>query len=413
VRPSSGVRFADLLPRLLSAAFVEWLGTGLFLAVSTTFFVKVVGLTVTQVGFGLALAGGVAMGTTVPIGRLGDQLGPRNVLVAVNLARAAATVCYLLVEGWWSFLGISVVVAVTEQAAPPLLQALVGDTTRPDLRTRVLAAHRTVVNVGISVGGLIAGGVLGSGMGGAYEALFVADSVAFLAATALLLRLPSPPSRPCGSRSTPSGRWALLRDRRLLALTAYDSVISLWQPMLNVAFPLWLLTRTDAPAGWIGVLYAVNTGLCVVLQYSTSALVATPRRALRSYAVAATLLAISSVAFAAAPAFSGAGTIVAFVVAIGILTFGELIGMAAAWTLSFAIPPDDRRGAYLAAFALGRITGTRVGGPLLMSGVVLASGTRGWLLLAALFACATIAPLVVARRLVSCSRSDLPTSAES
>jgi len=410
VRPSGQVRFANLLPRLLSASFVEWLGTGLFLAVSAIFFAQVVGLTVTQIGLGLALAGGVAMGTTVPIGHLGDRFGPRNVLVTVNLARAAATMCYLLVDGWWSFLGVSIVVAVTEQAAPPLLQALIGDATRPDLRTRVMAAHRTVVNVGISVGGLIAGGVLGSGMTGAYEVLFVADSVAFLAATMLLLRLPRGHYE---SRGPTSDRWALLRDRRLLALTAYDSVISLWQPMLNVAFPLWLLTRTDAPVGWVGILYAVNTGLCVVLQYSTSALVATPRGALRCYAVAATLLALSSVAFASAPTFSGVGTIIAFIVAIGVLTLGELIGMAAAWTLSFEIPPDDRRGAYLAAFALGRTVGTRVGGPLLMSGVVLALGTRGWLLLAALFAFATIAPLVVAQRLVSWGRSDLPASAKS
>ena len=37
-------------------------------------------------------------------------------------------------------------------------------------------------------------------------------------------------------------------------------MLSLWQPMLNVAFPLWLVTRTDAPVGLVGILYAAAAG---------------------------------------------------------------------------------------------------------------------------------------------------------
>jgi hypothetical protein len=36
------------LPRLLAAALIDWLGTGLFLAMSTVFFIRVVGLSVTD-----------------------------------------------------------------------------------------------------------------------------------------------------------------------------------------------------------------------------------------------------------------------------------------------------------------------------------------------------------------------------
>jgi MFS family permease len=172
----------------------------------------------------------------------------------------------------------------------------------------------------------------------------------------------------------------------------------LWQPMLNVAFPLWLATRTHTPIALVGVLYAVNTGLCVVLQYPVSALAATPREALRSYALAAAALAAASATFAVAPALAGSATVAAFVVGVSVLTVAELAGAGAAWTLSFAIAPDDRRGTYLSAFGTGRTMSTRVAGPLLMTGVVLALGVRGWLLLAVLFALATVPPLMVARQ---------------
>src|SRR5215469_11468876 len=192
VRPAgataTGVR--AFLPWLLTAALVDWVGTGLFLAVSIVFFVRVVGLPVAQVGLGLTIAALTAMTMILPIGRLADRHGPRGVLIGVEVMQGAATAGYLLVHGWWGFLAISVVVAVAQQAAPPLIQALVGELAGADRRTRILAVHRTVINIGISAGSLLAGVLLGSGLHHAFQILLVADAVAFVLAAALLCALP-------------------------------------------------------------------------------------------------------------------------------------------------------------------------------------------------------------------------------
>ncbi len=121
---------------------------------------------------------------------------------------------------------------------------------------------------------------------------------------------------------------------------------------------------------------------------------ATPTVALRAYAAAAAALAAASAGFAAIPSLAGWATVAGFVVAIAALTVGEMAGASAAWTLSFALAPDNRRGIYLATFAVGRTISTWVAGPLMMTGVVLALGVRGWLLLATLFALATVPPLI-------------------
>jgi MFS family permease len=382
------------LPWLLTAALVDWVGTGMFLAVSTVFFVRVVGLSVPEVGLGLTIAALAAMIVILPIGRLADRYGPRGVLILVELVQGAATAGYLIVHGWWGFLAVSMLVAVTQQAAPPLIQALVGELAGAPRRTRILAVHRTVINVGISAGSLTAGVLLGSGLHQAFQILLAADAVAFAVAAVLLSALPG--RRSTRARAAPAP-WRALRDTRLLALTAYDALMCLWQPMLNVAFPLWLVTRTHASVGLVGVLYAVASVCAILLQYPFSMLTGTPRRALRGYGCAALCLAGASVGFASAPAHSARVTAAIFTAAIVVLTVGEITQVGSAWTLSFAIAPPDSRSTYLAAFSTGRAL-SRATGPLLMTGVVLALGQPGWIALAAIFATAAVLPAIARKR---------------
>lgn len=108
----------QFLPLVQGATLIEWTGTGLFLAVSTIYFVKVAHLSTSSVGAGLTIGGAVAVATAVPIARLAARFGPKPVLIGVMLLRALATVGYLGVDGWWSFLLVVAVIAVTEQSSP-------------------------------------------------------------------------------------------------------------------------------------------------------------------------------------------------------------------------------------------------------------------------------------------------------
>ncbi|MFD9960795.1 MFS transporter [Amycolatopsis sp. NPDC058986] len=372
---------------------VEWTGTGLFLAVSTIYFVKVVGLGTASVGAGMSVAGGLAMLAAVPIARLSERFGPRPLLVALNLVRAVATIAYLRVDGWGGFLVIATVVAVTEQSLPPLVQAYIGSRARQDLRGRVMALQRTVVNVGISFGGLIAGVVLGADSRSAFHWLLVGGAVAYLAVALLLLGMRDEGGK-AGAR--PDFR-ALLTDRRLLSLTAYHAVLSLWTPILNVAFPLWLVTRTDVSDRFVGFLYAVNTVGCIALQYPLNGLYGTVRRSWLACGIAGGLLAVSCAGFAVAPGFPAAGAIAIFAGTIVVLTFAEVLQVGASWTLSYEFAPDNARSAYLVLFNLGRTTANRVAGPLLMTGVVIALGTTGWIALGVVFVLTALVPVLVLR----------------
>ncbi|GAA1989674.1 hypothetical protein GCM10009799_14250 [Nocardiopsis rhodophaea] len=125
---------------MLGATLIEWIGTGLFTAVSAIYFVRVVGLSESSVGIGMMLAGVVAMLTAVPVGALADRWGVRRSLIAITLWRAAAVAAYAVVTNWWIFFVVTAAVVVGEQAVYPLTQALVGERTPESRRTKVMAA---------------------------------------------------------------------------------------------------------------------------------------------------------------------------------------------------------------------------------------------------------------------------------
>jgi MFS family permease len=345
------------------------------------------------------------MPSAVLVARLAERHGPRRVLVGLDLLRSLATLSYLWVDGWRSFLCVAVAIAVTEQSSPPLVQAYVGAHTTEDLRSRVMAVQRTIVNVGISAGGLIAGVVLGAGDRGAFHWLLIGGAAAYAAVALLLLTMD-------GDRGAPRARRSLaplLKDRRLLGLTVYNAVLSLWTPMLNIAFPLWLVTRTDVPERFVGILYTVNTVACIALQYPLNRCYRTTRSSWSAYCAAGGLLAVSCVAFAAAPGFGATGALSVMACSVLVLTFAEVLQVGASWTLSYEFAPEAARSSYLVLFNLGRTAANRVAGPLLMTGFVIALGRAGWTVLAALFVLTSLVPAFVLRAQRRAEPSALPS----
>src|SRR5215469_3026055 len=75
----------------LLAAFINIYGTGLIITAMTLYAVKVVHLTAARTGLAMTIAGLVGLLATMPIGRLADRRGPRDVLrLALLLLGTAA-----------------------------------------------------------------------------------------------------------------------------------------------------------------------------------------------------------------------------------------------------------------------------------------------------------------------------------
>ncbi|MFJ7209314.1 MFS transporter [Streptomyces sp. NPDC098789] len=379
-------------------SLINAIGTGLFLAGSTIFFIRSVGLSPAQIGAGLAVSGFVGFLATVPIGALSDRIGARRTLIALQVWRALWFVALAYVHGFVGFLVVSSCLAAAEGATQPMTQAVASDTTEESDRTRTMAIVRTVRNIGFSVGALLAAPLLAADSMWAYRGIVLGNAAAFVASAVMLSRLRLVRSSAAQRKVGPLTAIRGFRDWRYLGLAGLGGVLNLHTTLLSVGLPLWAMTATGVPAGFVPVLILVNTALSITLQVPVSRGAERPGGAARALRLSGFALAACCAALAAvhglAPLLAGALLLVACVA----LTFGEMWQAVGSWDLSYAFAPEDRRGTYLSVFSLGN-SGQRIVGPALVTGVVIGTGAVGWAALGAVFCLASVLVPPVTRAL--------------
>ncbi|MER5640351.1 MFS transporter [Kitasatospora sp. NPDC002227] len=388
-------------------SLISAVGTGLFLAGSTIVFVRSVGLTTTQVGFGLAIAGAVGFLVTVPIGAVADRIGAQKTLVVLQLWRAGWFVGLTLVHGVVGFTLVASCLAAAEGATPAMSQAVAAATTEAEDRTRTMAIIRTVRNVGFSLGALLAAPLLTAESPWAYRGIVLGNAAAFVLAAGLLARLRLNAGK-AQRKVSPLTAIRGFRDWRYLVLTAFNGVISLHGTILGVALPLWVLQGTKAPAGLVPVLVLVNTLMAIALQVPLSKGVDAPPGAARALRLGGFALAASCLALALAHGHAALWAGAALVVGVALLTFGEMWQAVGGWELSFAYAPEQSRGVYLSVFSLGD-TGQRIAGPAVLTGLVIAAGPYGWVGLAVVLVAAALA-VVPVQKLLERQHAEAPAA---
>jgi len=404
---AAGSRLISALPDtraggiIVLSAMAGSTGSALYLAGSALYFTRYAGLTSTQLGFGLAAAGLVGFSTTVPIVRLADRFGPRNVLLGAYLWRAVGYLAYLAVHGFAAFLVTACLLFVMDRATRPLNQALVGSMLAGPQRSRTMGMVRSVRNIGFTAGFGLAGIALAAGTAFAFRVLFVGTAAGFLLVFSLLLLLPDTPRaadsvRPAGpaepgsegDAGQPAQRTAVtppLRNRRFVAATAANGVLFLHDAILMTVLPLWVGEHTRAPLWMITVLVTTNTTLTVLGQVRITRDVDSLASAARATMRSALLLSGACLAFVLSAAVSEAAwACVTLMIALLLLTGGELLHSASAWEISFALSPKRAQSRYLAFFDLG-YSASEISGPAVILWLLARTGSAGWLVLACAF----------------------------
>ncbi|WP_250301011.1 MFS transporter [Streptomyces sp. A 4/2] len=391
--------------RLGGLALVQSLGLGIFLTSSAVFFTRTIGIPAQRVGLALSVAGLCGLVCTVPIGRLADRHGPRRVLTANFLLASACFTAYCLVENFAGFAAVACAVAVLENSASALQASLTNDLVGADQRLRVSAQMRSLFNLGFLGGAALAGVALAADSATALYAMFLATAAIQLVSVALLLGLKTPVKVPAGTPARapeeiladvdtserPDGeeaggllRNSALRDVRYVAVALACGALELYNPLLTVGLPLWIVTSTDAPALMVSALLTLDTVLVLLFQVTVSRGARTPAGAARMLRRAGWLLGASCLVFALS---GNHGRLFDSAVLLGgvlILACGELYQASAGWGLSFGLARPDRQGEYQAVFSLGRGL-QQFTGPWLMTSLIVGAAVTGWLVLAALF----------------------------
>lgn len=366
---------------LALSTLINTVGNGLWMVSSALFLTRSVGLSVGQTGLALTAVALVSLVISTPAGYLADRLGPRGVAIGALVALGLCESALVSVHTMAGFLLIATPMAVLDAAQRAARGAIIGAVPQ-DRRVYTRAYLRSVTNVGLTAGAAAAGVALTVDTRAAYLALIVADAVTFLLAAAVLTRLaPIAPS----PRPQTGPRLTALRDRPFLAFVALDGLLAINFGLFEVAIPLWIAGRTDAPRWMISVVFAVNTVAVVLLQVRAARGTETLDGAARASRRAGFTLLAACLIFPITAGTHDAPTMILLVVAAGVHVTAELWYSAGGWGVSFGLAPDNAHGQYQGTYAMGHQFGQMIA-PALVTTLILGWGTPGWLLLGAVFA---------------------------
>ncbi|ABG94773.1 conserved hypothetical protein [Rhodococcus jostii RHA1] len=389
---------------LAVGAGIDSLGTGMFFASFALYFIGVVGLTANQIALATTTAGALALLAPVPLGRLADRVGPGRFYVALLLVRGIGYGCFALVSDFTGYLVLTVLLTAADRASSPIQQAVVTAVIGGRDRTRTMATIRAIRNVGLTAGFLLAGVVFVTGTSAAFTALFLGNGISFVViafAVRLVLRrtgtvvqrtpLPADPGPGGTAVRSPFHDWWFM------VFTVGNGVLSLYDTVLIVLLPIWVIGYTSVPLAWVPVLMAVNTVLTVVLQVYVARFADGMSAATRLLTWTGALMAFCCGALTVGQTADTGPAIAAVVVAVVALSIAENIHSVAAWELSAELSPQPAVARYLGAFSLG-MTGQKVLGPTVLVVVLLPAGLLAWPVLAGTFGAAALVSRTAARR---------------
>jgi hypothetical protein len=373
---------AGPLRPLALATLLSRVANGVLMTVSVLYFHRIVGLSIPQIGAGLTVAGLFGLLSAVPLGHLADRRGPRALFVSLSVLVALVSLLYVAIASFWQFLAVSVVVAVIDRGAGAVRFALIAGVTRSADRVAARAYLRSVTNVGVALGAGVGALALAADTGTAYRWMFVLYSVLTLLAALVVLAVPRVAGQP---RPDDGPVWIALTDRGYLAVTALNAGISIYYSVLDVAIPLWVVQRTEAPRVAVAMVFVINTVLVAAFQVRAARGIADPASAARATRTAGVLLLGSMVLFAAA---SHGGEVVALLLlAAGalLLVLGELLQSAGSFLLGFDLALEQAQGQYLGLWNTGTSVSTMLA-PTVIALLPLGLGVAGWVVLGGWFA---------------------------
>ena len=235
---------------LAIGAGIDSLGTGMFFASFALYFVGVVGIPATEVALATTLAGAVALLAPVPLGRLADRLGTGRFYVAILLLRGLGYGCFAFVSDFKGFLLLTVLLTAADRSSSPIQQAVVTALIGGQDRTRTMASIRAVRNVGLTVGFLLAGAAFAAAEPSVFTAVFVGNGLSFVVVAVMVRRVlsksgavverttPAPTTAPAARVRSP------FRDRWFMVFTVGNGVLSLYDTVLIVLLPIWVIEHT-------------------------------------------------------------------------------------------------------------------------------------------------------------------------
>ena len=259
----------------------------------------------------------------------------------------------------------------------PGFNAMIGAVIPSGIRQRYFGINFTLVNLGIGIGGLVAGSIVDVHRPGTFVAIYLGNALSFLAPLAVLLgplrHVSGKVERPVSEQDGIPVRTSyldILRDKAMLpvvALTFLSAFVGYAQS--EAGFTAYARLVGQVSTRTIAYAFAANTATIVLLQLLVLQRIEGRRRT-RVILVMSALWAVSWLMTGLSGLLPGSGTAAALVIGgSAVFALGETLLQPTIPAITNDLSPDHLRGRYNAvmagAFQLAAVTGPVVAGVML------------------------------------------------
>ena len=342
---------------LILGVFIDRLGGALIYPFLTLYITQKFDIGMTQVGlmfgiFSVANIGGSMLG-----GALTDRFGRKGMLIAGLLISGLSSLLMGIAGSFAFFFGVILFVGLLANIGGPAQQAMVADLLPEEKRTEGFGILRVVVNLAVAIGPAI-GGLLAAW---SYLALFIGDAISssITAAIVFLVIQETLPQREEGApeqtvAQTFAGYRDVLRDLTFVSFIGACMLMTVVYMQMNTTMAVYLRDVHGVAEQGFGAILSLNATMVVLFQFPISRWIG-KHQPLLIMAAGTLLYAIGFGMYGFVSAY------VLFLVAMAIVTVGEMFVSPTSQALVARLAPADMRGRYMAVFGFSWVLPAIVG----------------------------------------------------
>jgi len=281
-------------------------------------------------------------------GAIADRMGRKVVIIFSLILSSLSALGMGFAPTLGIFIAVVVLVGTLSSIGHPAHEAVVADLLPPNKRAEGYGIIRVVFNVAVIIAPPIAGLLIAN----SYLTLFIVDAViSLISAGIVLLALPETKpqahahAKPETMKQTFAGYGRVFKDTPFLAFIGVTVMMTLVYMNMNSTLGVYLRDQHGLPEIRYGWLLSINAIIVVFFQFWVT-------RRLEKYrpflmmAAGSLLYAIGFAMYGFIPTFA------LFVIAMIIITIGEMVVAPFQQSLVASFAPEDMRGRYMAVSGL-------------------------------------------------------------
>jgi MFS family permease len=387
---------------LVGVTFIDRLGGALLFPFFALYITKKFNVGMTEVGVLFALFSLSSFIGSMLGGALTDRLGRKGMLIFSLISTSVSSVLMGLVGSLQAFYVLALLVGIFTDTGGPAHQAMVADLLPEKKRAQGYGIIRVAFNLSVTIGPAIGGFIAAR----SYLMLFITDAIISLV-TAFIVFVAMPETKPEKAPGTQQesimgtfkGYFQVLRDTVFVMFIGVSILMVLVYMNMNTTLGVYLRDSHGVPESGYGFILSLNALMVVLFQFPIT------RRIEDKPPL--TMMALGTLLYAIGFGMYGfVSTYSLFVLAMVIITIGEMIVAPVSQAIVAQFAPEDMRGRYMAIFGFSWGIPFAIG-PLL-AGLIMDNGDPHWLWwIAGIIGLITVAGYLLLQRKI---RLDQPKS---